>query len=113
MKLQDCITAIANFDGWFSRKTPTSGSKKPRLLWFGPDGEANRDSPPNYLTDLNAVRKVEGKFTDEMWESYKGFLGITAGQSLRAHIHASATQRCEAILMTLRHKIKPGSLSGA
>ena len=93
------------------------GLKFPYGIQFSKDGRAwdLHASPafcPNYPEDLNAVHKVEKKLSAREKGDYASRLfsicnvpGANTEQQERdgwfIHIHATAPQRCEAILRTL------------
>ena len=66
---------------------------------------------PNYLEDLNAVHELEKKLDGRLEYIYYTIAlpkvcggdrdGITNFQRHKLYIHATATQRCEAILRTI------------
>jgi len=77
-----------------------------------PDWDVGRGFPPDYLNDLNAVHELEMKLPKENLGLYAtnlsrvvGYAGINnSGEWLphNAYIwHATAAQRCEALLKTL------------
>jgi hypothetical protein len=63
---------------------------------------------PKYFEDLNAVHEFEKLLTDEQWVIYRDNIRLIVlgpirmvSQFLKADIHATAAQRCEAIGKTL------------
>lgn len=63
---------------------------------------------PKYFEDLNAVHELEKTLTDEQWVIYRDNIRLIVlgpirmvSQFLKADIHATAAQRCEAIGKTL------------
>ena len=57
---------------------------------------------PNYPADLNACHEVEKMLTNEQWPAYSSTLWrITNQAPSNYECHASARQRCEALLITL------------
>lgn len=63
----------------------------------------NKYKIPDYLNDLNAVRRLEGKLNNDQWREYYKELDLICYPSKFqfACIHASAEQKCEALLKVL------------
>jgi hypothetical protein len=65
-------------------------------------GERLRQSPPNYVKDLNAMHEAEdyvfGESGAKPWELYALYLDTILGQEA---IFATAAQRAEAFLRTI------------
>lgn len=53
---------------------------------------------PDYLSDLNAMDKVEKSLTDVQFYNYQGYLKIVCKNS---YVSATAAERAEAFLRTL------------
>jgi hypothetical protein len=92
---------IAEFDGW----TYTYGSASDEgFPWLSPRGAHKRELP-DYANDLNACAGFEKRLTEEQWDAYLTILItkiVYLGKgSHRALLHASAPERCRAILNTL------------
>lgn len=69
--------------------------------WQDPEGEGNR-YPPDYFYDLNAVHELEEILEDceIKWADYRRCL-IKLIEPHRHELHATASQRCEALGLTL------------
>ena len=62
---------------------------------------------PDYLNDLNAMHEVEGAMVSSQWIDYEFHLGMVImnqhGEAyLKYYINATAAQRAEAYLRTIR-----------
>lgn len=105
--------ALAGWAGW--RKEFIHGNGLDADVWIEPTGNrcflAEIDALPNYLNDLNAVHELEGKLTFEQAEQFEDELcDIVVKYNEHqenpapwrfAAAHATAAQRCEALLKTL------------
>jgi hypothetical protein len=72
------------------------------------EGDINTAPLPAYFNDLNAVHELEKVLTDKQWLEYREELRTVSlgpirlvSQWCKADIHATATQRSEAIGKTL------------
>lgn len=103
---------IAKFCGWKLKWQNKGGGdlfdEKPKghcwEFWLHPDFSRYGEIvyPPDYLNDLNAVREVEKLLDDNQWREYEqvleGMLWSYPMGVSRLLIHASAEDKCEAIL---------------
>jgi hypothetical protein len=97
---------VAELAGWTCRKVDVSGPRKHALLWFGPNGEANRDYPPDYLHDLNAMHEAEMSIPFSKRRYFRNNLRLLmsaeSGNYLWGDcVHATAAQRAEAFVITM------------
>jgi hypothetical protein len=95
--------AMAELEGWIY---PGSTCLKHESWnrWIRPAGETSR-KVPDYASDLNAVRRVEEKLTDEEFERYRMELSDSVRKEKgawrvdwRSIVSASAAQKTESIL---------------
>jgi hypothetical protein len=79
--------AMAELEGW-----------KRRNNWapFMDKGDARGELVPDYCNDLNAVHRVEELLNSNQWEQWH----LIVSQWTDNPSHATARQRCEAILRT-------------
>lgn len=98
---QEQIIALAEWDGWtikshnhlgvYGSKEHSSGG---RTGWVVPD----------YLSDLNAVHELEKKLLASQHDAYMWHLTDSVRHESEmgfVEIHATARQRCEALLRTI------------
>lgn len=107
MTQQQKIIKLAEFEGW--RKEYIHGNGVDTDVWIHPNGKDCREEEwfPNYFQDLNAVRKLEEKLTDEQWTDYLNNLYYitfkpAAKDRDKQAVHASAEDKCEALGKTLK-----------
>lgn len=67
--------------------------------WYNPSGQAGFISPPDYLTDLNAMHEAERSIPQPS-DFYRNNLIEVVGDEQKIHL-ATAPQRAEAFLRTL------------
>jgi len=93
---------VAELDGWEGRLVTVSGSKKPILLWFNSKrNAANRESPPDYTHDLNAMHEAEKTITDVfVRRRYYQTLDQLTGDQWNT-IVSTARQRTEAFVVVM------------
>jgi hypothetical protein len=110
MTIQDKTIKLAEAAGWRIEKANfhtmhvwEPGAKLPARLGLNMESKL-----PKYFKDLNAVHKLEKLLTDEQWVIYRDNIRLIVlgpirmvSQFLKADIHATAAQRCEAIGKTL------------
>jgi hypothetical protein len=110
---------LAKFAGWTLRWQNKGGgelfNEKPKghswRVWTPPKEHKNdydEPLPPNYFNDLNAVHELEKVLTNEQWVIYRDNIRLIVlgpirmvSQWVKADIHASAAQKCEALGKTL------------
>lgn len=104
MKDEDQIIALAKWEG-----LPTNGFYCPRCNARSNVGYQDRcgncdthmlEMPPHYLHDLNAVHRVTMKLDDQQLCRMADLLCHITGFHTRI-FHATARQRCEALLKVL------------
>lgn len=88
---------LAEWDGWIPHP---HHSRRWKYEEDGKTGWIDEDDLPNYPFDLNAVHELEKKVHDEKWISYVKLLA-KACEYQKGFCHATAAQRCEALLKTL------------
>ena len=69
-------------------------------VWTKPDGFCG--DLPDYLNDLNAMHEAEKLLKPMQWIAYGRKLQALCDESITWPIHATATQRAEALLKTLK-----------
>ncbi len=97
--------AIAKACGW----TQVESDVHPNLmLWQPPNKKGFDYTPPDYLNDLNAMHKAEHiLFSSKkpLWDTFVKHLyqiGYRGESTTKYAIHATAAQRAEAFLKTLK-----------
>lgn len=109
--------ALAEWAGWKRPDHPDvmkvkEGWTKPEAWWMCPQGVLRfKHDIPDYLNDLNAVHELEEKLTFEQAEQFEDELChivVKCNEQQKkqapwrfAVAHATAAQRCEALLKTL------------
>lgn len=106
--------ALAKWMGWRPIGDPIPSMTMPYdepIQWWSKDGEEDTTRLPDFLNDLNAVHQAEKVLQDKCkyWPDYidelsKLFqIGIPGHQATNwsQMVHASAAQRCEALLRCL------------
>ena len=93
--------AIAEWCGWkFIVSHDVMGKAVPDR-WIKDEMEYFEDHPfPDYPNDLNAVHEAEKKLDVNPWQQYINLLPDII-EDWRSPIHATAHQRCEALLKTI------------
>jgi len=99
---------LAEAAGWHEKPEP-HGSHNATAWWHNQDRYPSYLMPvPDYFNDLNAVHEAEKMLTDIQWIGYAQHLEEVSMQgggegnfSPSRWIHATATQRCEALGLTL------------
>lgn len=86
--------AVAEACGW-REVAIRQGDWHPR--GFHPNNPQGRQRIPDYLNDLNAMHEAEQGLTPEQWGIYEDIL-IRSAEFVW---HATAAQRCEALLRTI------------
>lgn len=98
---------LAEWGGWEWGSIPADGGC---FGWVSPEGGFPQDgieSLPNYLNDLNAVHELEKRLTEKQELFYLVRLTeamkeqATVGWKIERTYHATAAQRCVAMLRTL------------
>lgn len=110
MTQQQKTIKLAEFEGWKLRKATfwervfSLGSL--RRITTTPSGQEFCGYFPKYFQDLNAVRKLEEKLTDQWTDYLNNLYYITfkpaAKDRDKQAIHASAEDKCEALGKTLK-----------
>lgn len=102
--------ALAEWDGWkYSPSANSSIKHEAVMAWYRPGSSPwHLEQLPDYLNDLNAVHLLEKKLPDKHKRSYAFILAQVLDTTPTVdlddqflNIHATATQRCEALLKTL------------
>lgn len=107
--------ALAEWAGWkYSPSANSSIKHEATMAWYRPGNSPwHLEQLPDYLNDLNAVHELEKKLDYEMRYNYAEVLSsVVLDRSelvwwdLASHetfdvSHATAAQRCEALLKTL------------
>lgn len=109
MTKREQIIALAELDGW----KRICGSNHPVGFEGYNPSTGVLEHLPNYLTDLNAVHELEKKLLPELTSRWENFLALAVYREdedsfwtngikhIQAYCaHATAAQRCEAILRT-------------
>jgi len=105
--------ALAEFEGWTRGKRREGSFSDPSKTieydsWINPNGYPERRLP-DFLEDLNAVARLEARLTHDQRMRYQSRLQVSCGDDFYEHkthwspnpIHATAPQRCAALLRTL------------
>lgn len=114
-QIQAIRIAVAEVAGWNFVRLSTYNDKRP--VYAHPTTEALTTELPNYPADLNAVHEVEMLLTGPQWNEYTRILDdigrcggklpwqdINPSRVIDAYlVHANATDKCIALLMTLAH----------
>lgn len=107
--------AIAEFLGWtrFENNTPSDDYGPKTREWFFPAGKHGQfkyaksaDGLPNYTEDLNACHAMESQLETEDRMKFASELYRLSGHPVEGGnswylLHATARQRCEALLRTI------------
>lgn len=95
--------AIAEACGW-KPFLLTNGKPTTPPRWQHPNTEwvHTLGTMPNYLEDLNAMHEAEKVIRFEQWIAYVKALALTGVQEQKGVAHATAAQRAEAFLRTMK-----------
>lgn len=109
MTLEEQRIALAEWAGWgYSPDANSSIKHEAIMAWYRPGNSPwQLEQLPDYLNDLNAVHELEEKLSDEQTSIYSSYLLQNKsdrpgrGAIFWGMAHATAAQRCEALLKTL------------
>jgi len=103
--------ALAEWAGWKYSPSANSSIKHEAIMaWYRPGNSPwHLEQLPDYLNDLNAVHELEKRLSISDREAYRSILSQNAifyPETIGTCtdwclIHASAEERCEALLKTL------------
>lgn len=105
---QEIRIAIAKWDGWYrcDKTNPCNGWHNDSV---GKHPNQYAKDPPDYLNDLNAVHEAEKKLDPWQWTGTNGYIDhlqtVTNSKALinaQHCIHATARQRCLALLKVIQ-----------
>ena len=97
---------LAEWVGWEEHNSAPQGVREGWSTWKSPNGFWRAD-PPDYCSDLNAVRELERRLSDAEYRLYYCCVQAVVARAVIQRpadaywIHASALQRCEALCRTI------------